>query len=107
MKGHSPVNSFHPRIAHAVVQPRSVWRAVWVVGTLTAIVTVLSLRELSQLIQKANPDADRLDWREVAGRAVRHAESLPHLPHLPHHQSAAPGASSGPGKDNAASFVLI
>jgi len=99
MKGHhSPVNGIaYSRLGYALAQPRSAWRAVWVIGGLTAIVTILSLSELSQLIQQANPDADRLDWREVAGRAVKHAESLPHLPHKQRHPSLS-AASSGPGE---------
>lgn len=85
-----------PRPLNQLIRPGLALRVLVASCALTVIVTLLSLAELSRLISQGNPGSDRLDWREVAGRAVKHAETLPHLAHL-HHQSgqAAGGASQG------------
>jgi hypothetical protein len=83
----------HHVLVDALSKPRSAWRVLWVATSVTAIVTLLSLSELSQLIRRGNPSGGSLAWREVAGRAVQHAENLPHLPHLQRH-----GSGSGSGE---------
>jgi hypothetical protein len=88
MKGRPPQHA----LVEALSRPRSAWRVLWAATSVTAIVTLLSLSELSQLIQKGNPVAEARDWRAVAGRAVKHAENLPRLPHLQRR-----GGSGGPG----------
>lgn len=89
MKGHPPATLAphgHPasttRIVNALAQRRAAWRAFAIAAAATLFVTIYSLSELNQLIQTGNPGASRIDWREVAERAVQHAEHLPHLPHL-------------------------
>lgn len=95
MKGHPPLYGGHARHAATLVTPRAAWRAAWAAAALTVVVTIWSLSELGHLIEQGNPDADRLDWREVAGRAVKHAEHLPRLPHLPGSGAAAGGGRPG------------
>lgn len=85
MKGHPPPahgGGAPARVVHALAHQRSAWRVLAIAAAVTLVVTVYSLSELNQLIQRGNPGAHRVDWREVAGRAVQHAEHLPHLPHL-------------------------
>ena len=84
------------RPLYALVTPETVWRVLLIAAGLTVITTIRSLSELNQLIQRGNPGANRLDWRLVAGRAVKHAETLPHLPHLQraHFGVAAPAAGA-------------
>jgi hypothetical protein len=85
---HRPHDPHLSRLVDALSRPQTALRVLLVAAGLTAVVTISSLSELSRLIAQANPDA--VDWREVAGRAVKHAESLPHLQH---HQRV--GAASG------------
>lgn len=92
MKGYSP----HRAAYTLLYKPQNLLRLVGAAACLTVIVTIFSLNELSTLINQADPDANRVDWREVAGRAVKHAEALPHLPHI-HGRSATNGKGVASG----------
>lgn len=101
MKGHPPLSPLRGRGGLVQLEPRSAWRVAWAAAAIAAVCTIYSLSELSALIQQGNPGADRLNWREVAGRAVQHAEHLPQIhPHLPHLalQGGLPGAGGWKGE---------
>jgi hypothetical protein len=79
-------NGLHQRAISHIIRPDAAFRMVAIAAGLTVIATLFSLAELSRLIGQANPGSQRLNWKEVAGRAVKHAEHLPHL-HGLHRQS--------------------